>query len=417
MHLTAIALRLALALPVMAVPGGCGLLDLRKQSEMAEQFGQVSGRVERLTTVDGVLQVVAAQAGASETEFVIRDALVAGADGSFRFPALRPGTYFIGAFVDANGDGVAQPASEPVAYYNTGGLAPEPIAIAAGDRRILPALAVRAPLPEIADVRSINGSGAATRNIGRTVFLSDPMFTQENAALGLWRPVDFLKSVGGGLFMLQDYDPARVPVVFVHGMNGNPLEWAPVIEALDKTRFQPWVLYYPSGLRLDVVSEYLDRAIDLLGRRYGVKTVQVVAHSMGGLVARTFVQRHQARGHPPQVNLLVTINSPLRGMASATKGVDMSPIVVPAWRDVALNSDFIVRMRDEPWPDEVPWHLVFAYTEGEDGDGVVPLDSQIPLKLQPQAVRIHGFRGTHAGLLADAKFLKRIGPILESALP
>lgn len=38
------------------------------------------------------------------------------------------------------------------------------------------------------------------------------------------------------------------------------------------------------------------------------------------------------------MSLVVTVNSPMGGMPSATSGVELSPIVVPAWRDPARTS-------------------------------------------------------------------------------
>ena len=66
----------------------------------------------------------------------------------------------------------------------------------------------------------------------------------------------------GGVFVeLQEYDARRMPVIFVHGMSGTPLDFSAAIASLDRSKYQPWVLYYPSGLRLDMVSDYLVTAV------------------------------------------------------------------------------------------------------------------------------------------------------------
>jgi pimeloyl-ACP methyl ester carboxylesterase len=207
-------------------------------------------------------------------------------------------------------------------------------------------------------------------------------------------------------------------VLFVHGISGSPANWAPVIAHLDRSRFQPWFIYYPSGVSLGLVTDFLDRSIDALQARYGFRNLHVVAHSMGGLVARSFVMKHTRAGHSGAVTLFVTINSPMLGLASAATGVDLSPVVIPSWRDVARGSDFIERLYAQPWPAAIPYHLVFSYDSGEDGDGIVKLSSQIPVRLQDEGARLYGFKATHAGILGKAEFLRRFEKILgDTAAP
>ncbi len=54
------------------------------------------------------------------------------------------------------------------------------------------------------------------------------------------------------LTRLQDYDPNRIPVIFVHGLQDTPASWAPMINTLRedpdiRRRYQFWVFSYPSG--------------------------------------------------------------------------------------------------------------------------------------------------------------------------
>ena len=110
--------------------------------------------------------------------------------------------------------------------------------------------------------------------------------------------------------------------------------------------------------------------------------------------------------------MAMTINSPMDGMASAEYGVESSPIVIPSWRDIAKNSPFIRNIRDWPWPEDIPYHLVFSYESGEGDDGVVKLESQIPLPLQAEATRLHGFNAGHANILRDPAFIQTFQRIL-----
>lgn len=161
-----------------------------------------------------------------------------------------------------------------------------------------------------------------------------------------------------------------------------------------------------------MVVDYLVKAINTLYSRHQFKELYVVAHSMGGSVSRSFIMKHYQNKHPAKIKLFITVNSPMRGMPSAKSGVAYSPIVVPAWRDVASESEFIKNLSAGHWPKEIPYHLVFSYETGEGSDGVVPLESQIPLRLQSESTRIYGFNSSHADLLHEDQFITLLNKIL-----
>jgi pimeloyl-ACP methyl ester carboxylesterase len=95
-----------------------------------------------------------------------------------------------------------------------------------------------------------------------------------------------------GLYLLEPYDPDQIPVILIHGLMSIPQMWVPTIRAVQSDpelhgRFQFWVFAYPTGdpivlsaLRL---RENLARIYQLYPR---TKSVVLVGHSMGGLVAR-----------------------------------------------------------------------------------------------------------------------------------
>ena len=68
--------------------------------------------------------------------------------------------------------------------------------------------------------------------------------------------------------------------------------------------------------------------------RHHFTEMAVVAHSMGGLLARRVMGIHGRLVERPFITDLVTLVAPMGGMPSADKGVEMAPSVVPSWRDV-----------------------------------------------------------------------------------
>lgn len=128
-------------------------------------------------------------------------------------------------------------------------------------------------------------------------FLDSPEFRSRNRVTeGLLNPAK--TESHRGLFMLEPYDPKRIPVVMVHGLWSSPLTWMDMFNDLRsypeiRDRYQFWFYLYPSGqpfwtsatqLRQDL-AEMRD-AIDLHRHDHNLDQMVLVGHSMGGLVSR-----------------------------------------------------------------------------------------------------------------------------------
>ncbi len=389
---------------------GCSLLEIREQVKILEQDGEIRGRIAVTVPVEGT--VVVRCYHLKDKTFVSDTFTYVTSSGEFHFD-VSPGTYYIAAFVEQNGDGRYQD-SEPGNYYQSETGTPLAIVVGPGETVDAGLLLISGKPPPLQGYNAVHLPAKIIANIGARASLDDPMFSRENSALGLWKPLQFLDGVGGGLFLLHDYRSDRIPVLFVHGLNGTPLDWKEVIDNLDRNRFQPWVIFYPSGFRLDMISDYLVKAMVTLHDRYRFQEIYIISHSMGGLVARSAIMKTLKKfpRTAGTIQLLVTVNSPLGGMESAASGVRHSPIVLPVWRDLAPQSRFMEVMRSWFLPEEIPYHLFFSYLDGRSDDSVVPLQSQIPLQHQFHATRIYGFNDTHTGTLKNIDFIKTFNSIL-----
>jgi len=178
-------------------------------------------------------------------------------------------------------------------------------------------------------------------DLGTVMPLEAPRFSPESGRRGLWEPMSFIQDTGGGIFFLEPYDPRRTPVLFVHGSGGNPQEFADLIAALDRERFQPWIAQYPSALRLEQVADALANGLESLHEAHGFDRLVVVAHSMGGLVSRAYLNDQTRRPGGYRVEIFVTYATPWAGHAAAEAGVERSPVVIPSWRDIRPRSHFI----------------------------------------------------------------------------
>ena len=396
-----------LALLTLAT-SGCGLQEIKRQTLAAENTGIIKGKVEIKSDQKG--PVVVLRLEDRNGIFTLENQVIATSTGKYQFES-KPGEYLIAAFIDVNHDGRFQRGQEHGNFHTD----PLTFRLEAKQTVEVETIVISGdpPLPPEDKTFTIDESKVIA-NIGKVVSLDDPVFVRANYNTGMWRPIDFLDQVGGGLMFLQEYDPKKIPVIFVHGIAGGPTDLRKAIESIDKERFQAWILYYPSGLRLDIISNYFVKAVTDLQNKYGFSEMVVIAHSMGGLVTRSFVKKY-TESFPNRKNnlrLVMTINSPMGGMPSAASGVKNSPIVVPSWKDVADNSDFLNDLHTWVWPRDIPYYLVFSYEPGEDNDGIVGLNSQIPLKLQSEATRMFGFNNTHVGTVNEDAFVALFNQIL-----
>lgn len=110
-----------------------------------------------------------------------------------------------------------------------------------------------------------------------------------------------LRIHGNGIYLMEPYDPDRIPLLMLHGLRSNPSIWRPLTLAVMSDpvmhrRFQVWHAFYPTGTppfyaaskareRLRLVLDQFDPAGTDLARRH----VALVGHSMGGIMSRALV--------------------------------------------------------------------------------------------------------------------------------
>lgn len=98
-----------------------------------------------------------------------------------------------------------------------------------------------------------------------------------------------------GLYMLEPYDPDRIPLVFVHGLISTPRMWRNVINELERDpeirrNYQCAVFAYPTGNPPLYSAMRLREELDKFHKRYpAARDTVLVGHSMGGILSRTQV--------------------------------------------------------------------------------------------------------------------------------
>jgi pimeloyl-ACP methyl ester carboxylesterase len=118
----------------------------------------------------------------------------------------------------------------------------------------------------------------------------------DSSTAGLLNPAKTEKLQG--LYMLEPYQPGKIPVIMIHGVWSSPITWMAMFNDLRgapevRSRYQFWFYLYPSGqpfwysaadLRRDLIEAR--HVLDPGHRQVALDQMVLVGHSMGGLLAR-----------------------------------------------------------------------------------------------------------------------------------
>ena len=389
---------------------GCMFQDLRRNLATMHEYAVLRGTVRTDHATDLPILVVV-YSGETGREKLVDDFVLAG-PGPYFF-LVPAGDYRLAAFEDVNRTFTYQPGEDPAALLRGGEL----ITVVSGatveglDIEIRGAGRERVPFVFTSSGTEESGARSlAEFHLGEVTSMDDPRFSDENARRGLWQPADFLTQVGAGVYFLEPYDPQKIPVLFIHGALGQPRNFATLISRLDRNRFQPWLVYYPTAVSLTATATFLDRWMQYLYVQHHYPRLAVVAHSMGGLVARAFVNRVIASndGRSDGMRLFFTMSTPWDGLAAAQRGVDRAPVVAPSWYDVATGSPFQRSLLDTALPPTLGHDLLFSFAGGsrqmgEANDGVVTVASQLEPRVQSHARTVRGFNETHTSILESGE--------------
>jgi hypothetical protein len=335
------------------------------------------------------------------------------------FAILLPsGSYDLLFFTDLDGDGLyvtgevvgRTPPDSPVLVDATraadGIAVPAPeVAIDLGNPRAAP-ITVRVKVnPQPSVVESVD----------------DPIFSPELGELGVYQPSPFLARTQRWFFSIGVPDFSKTQLVLVHGIDGTPRDFRALIAGIDRSRYDVWLFYYPSGLSLDQLGNALAQTVRRLVGGAGAPDVRlaIVAHSLGGLVGRLAVNQLCRDGRPPYLRMYLSFDTPYGGVEAAAGAVRRGTELVPSWIDVAAGSPFLTRLHATPMPPGLPFHLFFGWGDQHGhgpspaGDGTIALASQLDPRAQAVATAMSGFEDTHVGILSDPRAIEALVQALD----
>ena len=388
---------------------GCSLLDFQDSMDSFEGASIViSGRVEGASSDPVIVGALAIE----DNSLTLISYKVLPQPGAFEL-IVPKGEYLLFAFADSNRN----------LEYNDGEVASLYRFNKQPDANSVAGITLTLGDVDREEIQEITSSNQIKlklipflENLGRVVGKDDSSLSVAVGEIGLWQPMQFISQGHGGIFFLEPYDAAKIPVVFIHGVGGAPDNFRQLIEHMDTDRFQPWLVSYPSSFRLERIGREIYNALIILELSYRPKSMILVAHSMGGLVARQVIHSAVEGGTPEMFKSLVTIATPWGGHAMAAVGVKRSPVVIPNWIDMSPGSDFLARWQE--YPLQIPHQLIFAYrnekgASDEATDGTIVLSSQLAPHMMHNAKRLLGYYATHIGILSHQALLVRFDMLLE----
>jgi pimeloyl-ACP methyl ester carboxylesterase len=325
------------------------------------------------------------------------------------------GKYYVFAFLDKNSN-LIYDAGEPAGQYGNPKLVrASRVGVVYDIDMKIPKAGSNIVVPPGTEIAAIKPKKLYSRQAGVIADLDDERFSEEYGSKGFWEPGPFFNQLGGNIYFLEKYDPKKIPILFIHGATGTPRGWRYFVDHIDRTRFQPWFFYYPSGARIDSMAYLLLWKLTNLQSKYQFNRIYITAHSMGGLVARSFIVNYGAQF--PFVKLFITLATPWGGDKMAALGVKQSPVILPVWLDMQPNGDFIKSLYRKKLPESVSFYM-FSGCKGSrnpfrsNNDSTIALASAQDFRPQSEAKMNYVFNEDHDSILVSKEVVEQYDTIL-----
>jgi len=327
---------------------------------------------------------------------------------------LPEGRYYLYTVTDFDNDGIYKDTEVSGVY----GFPPEPREISLHEGEMVKNIVIHTSRDHIGKItpprkfriqEDIATTSQRTFN-GQVVKIYNEMFSPENSATGWWNPTAFMKAFGAHIYFLEPYDPGKIPVLFVHGAEGSPQNWINFLVRLDRNRYQPWVFYYPSGIRLSLAARLLYDELTELQQKYAFRKLGMAAHSMGGLITRSLLTQYEFGKQDNLKILYATFATPWSGFEAADASHIIPYKMIPSWMDMRSQSIFIKRTMNTDLPPNVRYVLFYGKAD------TVAKGKALDERARSGAYETVGFDCDHNTILTDRKTFLKFKEVLDKEL-
>ncbi len=211
-----------------------------------------------------------------------------------------------------------------------------------------------------------------------------------------------------------DLGGPRAPVVLLHGFGVTSAVLVPLAARIERTTGRPCIrLRLGRRLPLHLAdvrrsARRAERALERIAERTPLGRVDVVGHSLGGLVATYWLKRIDCGR---RIRRVVTLGTPHRGTLFAALGVLLFGAVSPAVWQMLPSSPFVRALAAAPVPEGS--ELVAL---GSLADGVVPVARALP-RAAPRLRTATVARARHVDLLWSRDVFAHVARALAPDAP
>ncbi len=399
---------------ICLVTTGCFFANVKKEVRESLASTVLVGRIS--TAFPGKGPIIVAAYAMNKGKKEVAHYTVLHDCGEYELMVAK-GKYYVFAYWDKNSN-LIYDANEPAGQYGGPKIVRAPAGGVIGGIDItIPENGQKVDVPSGFEISPVKPHQLYSRLAGAIVDLDDERFSDEHGSKGFWEGLSFFKELGGNIYFLEEYDPQKIPILFIHGATGTPKHWKYFAENIDRTRFQPWFFYYPSGARIQSMSYLLFWKLQNLQARYHFDRLYMTAHSMGGLVARSFLMDY---GSPfPYVKLFISLATPWGGAGMAEYGVKQAPAVVPCWIDMQPDSPFIQSLYRTKMPETVSFYMFYGHRGSRNpfrsnNDTTIDFTSLLDLRAQSEAKMNYAFNEDHASIINSKEVLEQYNMIINT---
>jgi triacylglycerol lipase len=198
------------------------------------------------------------------------------------------------------------------------------------------------------ELANLNPKLIAGRFTPRNLLLALRLIVLETLLLS----VTVLANLFGWLKGGHTMPPQQPPILLLHGLFHNRACWWYVKFQLHRQGFDNLhSINLPPWKDAEALTESIALKVDALRHASGFDKVTLVGHSMGGVLARNYLQ---LRGGADKVEQLVLLGAP-------NQGSKLVPFAVTRLARVLLpNSEFLTRLNQAPFPVAVPITNIYS---------------------------------------------------------
>jgi triacylglycerol lipase len=190
----------------------------------------------------------------------------------------------------------------------------------------------------------------------------------------------------------EPVESARTPVLLLHGLFYNRACWWWIRRALRRRGVGAvHTMNVPMWRHPDLATEAVARKVDELCIAFGSERIHIVGHSMGGVVARHYIQLREGAG---KVATCILLGSPNAGSILAPLAIS------PMGKELVPGSDLLREIARAPLPEDVRFLAIYSRHDNL----VIPYESG-----RMEGIRNVELQGVgHAGLLYHPEAIRTI---------